>query len=291
MVDTSALNPDYPLILDSVVDDVEPNPEGAIGEYLLKSGDTTNDTRPTFSGRGEPGAEIKMYINGEFKALTPPVFVDENGQWTFELPENLALTDGTYQIQFTATDSASNETPFSPDASFDLIVDTEVSTDPADELTLDSVFDNVLPNPGGAEGLFELKSGDTTNDKTPIFNGRGEKGVEIKLYINGNLVELENKVFVDAEGKWTFELPESLALADGTYNIQFRATDKAGNLTAFVPAEGFELTVDTEVSTDPADELTLDSVFDNVLPNPGGAEGLFELKSGDTTNDKTPIFN
>ncbi|MFC0179586.1 Ig-like domain-containing protein, partial [Thorsellia kenyensis] len=165
-----------------------------------------------------------------------------------------------------------------------------MSTAPADELTLDSVFDNVSPNPGGAEGLFELKSGDTTNDKTPIFNGRGEKGAEIKLYINNELQSLTPPVFVKEDGSWSFELPESLALVDGTYNIQFKAADKAGNLTASVPAAGFELTVDTEVSTAPADELTLDSVFDNVSPNPGGAEGLFELKSGDTTNDKTPIF-
>ncbi|MFC0178888.1 Ig-like domain-containing protein, partial [Thorsellia kenyensis] len=269
-VDTEvSTDPADELMLDSVFDNVLPNPGGAEGLFELKSGDTTNDKTPIFNGRGEKGAEIKLYINGNLVEMDNKVFVDAEGKWTFELPENLALVDGTYNIQFKAADKAGNLTAFVPAAGFELTVDTEVSTDPADELTLDSVFDNVLPNPGGAEGLFELKSGDTTNDKTPIFNGRGEKGAEIKLYINGNLVEMDNKVFVDAEGKWTFELPESLALVDGTYNIQFKAADKAGNLTASVPAAGFELTVDTEVSTAPADELTLDSVFDNVSPNPG----------------------
>ncbi|MFC0179540.1 Ig-like domain-containing protein, partial [Thorsellia kenyensis] len=209
-------------------------------------------------------------------------FVKEDGSWSFELPTTLALVDGTYNIQFRAEDKAGNLTGFVPAAGFELIVDTEVSTSPENQLTLDNVIDNVEPNPNGEKGNIKLNSGAITNDTRPTFEGRGEPGAEIKLYINNELKSLTPPVFVGQNGQWSFELPADLTLLDGSYSIQFRAADKAGNLTDFVPTEGFDLIVSTEApeSLEVGSWQLLDDVGQFTGP----------INEGDFTDDTLPTL-
>ncbi|WP_157724472.1 Ig-like domain-containing protein, partial [Salmonella enterica] len=89
--------PDVPLITDNVLP-VAGN---------VASGGTTNDTTPTFSGKGEPGSTITIYNNGSEIGQTT---VGDNGSWTFT-PSPLD-PDTTYVITTTETDIAGNTSSF-----------------------------------------------------------------------------------------------------------------------------------------------------------------------------------
>ena len=66
-------------------------------------GDTIADPSPTIEGTGEPGTTIVILVDGE---PVGSVVVDEDGNWSFTLPE---LPDGEYTIAAIAVDEAGNE--------------------------------------------------------------------------------------------------------------------------------------------------------------------------------------
>ncbi|WP_010113584.1 Ig-like domain-containing protein, partial [Acinetobacter sp. P8-3-8] len=78
-------------------DNVGPN----VGE--IPSGGTTDDTTPTITGKGEPGATVEVIDNGQPLGTTT---VDSAGNWTFT--PDTPLTDGPHEITTTQTDPAGN---------------------------------------------------------------------------------------------------------------------------------------------------------------------------------------
>ena len=94
---------------------------------------------------------------------------------------------------------------------------------------------NVYDDTGESKSV--IKSGETTKDGTPIFEGKGEANATITIYENGIAVTI---VKVDAKGKWTYT-PES-DLPPGKYSYAFSQTDSAGNPSA--KSGTFEFTVD-----------------------------------------------
>ncbi|WP_036038113.1 Ig-like domain-containing protein, partial [Leminorella grimontii] len=94
-----------------VVDDV-----GAVqGE--LTSGDVTDDSRPTFSGKAEANSTVTIY-NGS--VAIGSATVDASGNWTFT--PSTALADGSYTFTTTVTDKAGNQS--APANTFNLTIDT-----------------------------------------------------------------------------------------------------------------------------------------------------------------------
>ncbi|WP_093320565.1 Ig-like domain-containing protein [Thorsellia anophelis] len=245
-----------------------------IGQYTgeIKSGDFSDDKNPTFNGRGEPGTRLKLFVDGKEVEITPAVLIDEKGDWSYELAT--ALVNGKHLIQFSAVDAAGNETSKMPQPAFEINIDTEVSTLPEDRLILESVTDNV----GELKGA--LKSNDHTDDTRPTFSGKAEVGATIRLYINGDEVALDPEVIVQADGSWSFELPANLALADGQYGFQFKAVDKAGNMTEFAPTTPFNLVVDTSI---PA---IIDVTQWEILDDVGQFKG--PITNGTMTDDRQP---
>ncbi len=76
----------------------------------------TNDNTPTFTGTGERGSTVTLYMGGTPMGTTT---ADSSGNWSFT---SLSLSDGTYVVTATATDTAGNVSSASAAAS--VTVDT-----------------------------------------------------------------------------------------------------------------------------------------------------------------------
>ncbi|HTH58799.1 MAG TPA: Ig-like domain-containing protein [Paraburkholderia sp.] len=128
----------------------------------------------------------------------------------------------------------------------------------------------VIDNVGSTQR--SLKSGDSTDDPTPEFIGRGVAGHTVTIY-DGNTVL--GTTTVDAEGVWRFTPPE---LADGVHNLSIT---QVGPDTLESEATSIAIIIDTVAPDAPQ----ISSVVDDVEP------GLGQLTSGQPTNDSSPTFN
>ncbi|WP_213062846.1 Ig-like domain-containing protein, partial [Acinetobacter piscicola] len=200
-------------------DNVGPN----VGD--IPAGGTTDDTTPTITGKGEPGATVEVSDNGKPLGTTT---VDSTGNWTFT-PET-PLTDGPHEITTTQTDPAGNTSD--PSDPLVLTIDT---TPPAKPEGVGAT-DNVGPNVG------DIPAGGTTDDTTPTITGKGEPGATVEVSDNGKPL---GTTTVDSTGNWTFT-PDT-PLTDGPHEITTTQTDPAGNTSD--PSDPFVLTVDTTVPT------------------------------------------
>ncbi|WP_232443729.1 Ig-like domain-containing protein, partial [Burkholderia ubonensis] len=227
--------------IDSIYDNVG-DKQGEIGR-----GETTDDRRPVFTGRGEtPGNKIEIYDNGKKIGET---VVKDDGTWTFQ-PER-PLADGPHD--FTAVEVGKDGTPSVPSDNFDLIVDPSAPDRP--------VITEVIDNVGEYQG--PINSGDKTDDSMPEIRGTAQPGSVVKVYANGELI---GSTMADANGSW--KLVPSEPLADGTYNFTATATSPAGSVG--LPSDPWTVIVDTsgggEQPQKPAKPV-IDDVWDNTDPD------------------------
>ncbi|EDR8530439.1 BapA prefix-like domain-containing protein [Salmonella enterica] len=244
-------------VLTSVVDD-QP---GITGN--LVSGQLTNDATPTLNGRGEAGATINVYLDGNSASIGTTT-VNSDGTWSFT-PQT-PLANGSHTFTLSATDPAGNSSAVS--SGFVLTID---ATPPAAPQTpiLTSVVDDVA---GGVTG--NLANGQITNDNRPTLNGTAEAGNVVSIYDGDTLLGVTS---ANASGAWSFT--PTTGLNDGTRTLTVTATDPAGNVS---PAtSGFTIVVDTLAPTVPL----ITSIVDDV-PNNTGAIG-----NGQSTNDTQPTLN
>ncbi|EKL3862413.1 BapA prefix-like domain-containing protein [Salmonella enterica subsp. enterica serovar Infantis] len=241
-------------VLTSVVDD-QP---GITGN--LVSGQLTNDATPTLNGRGEAGATINVYLDGN-PASIGTTTVNSDGTWSFT-PQT-PLANGSHTFTLSATDPAGNSSSVS--SGFVLTID---ATPPAAPV-IASVADNTAPVTG------IVPNGGSTNETRPTLSGTGEAGTTISIYNGSALVGTAQ---VQANGSWSFT--PSTSLGAGVWNLTATATDAAGNSSPNSTA--FTLTVDTTAPQTPI----LTSVVDDVA---GGVTG--NLANGQITNDNRPTLN
>ncbi|QTD31476.1 Ig-like domain-containing protein [Pseudomonas fluorescens] len=245
--------PNVPAIL-GVTDDV-----GSIVGNVAKDTGVTDDLRPDVNGTGEPGTVISLYINDVF-AGSATVLAD--GTWT--ITPIIDLTEGLNSITAKATNAAGNE---SETGSYDITLDTSAPAQATSEALTDNVGNVVGP----------ISNGDTTDDNTPTFNGKGEPGSTVYIYdtVNG-VVTLIGSEKVDANGDWTFT-PKT-PLADGPHSLHTVVQDAAGNQSA--PGTPIGFTVDTTAVV-----VSIESARDNEGTDTG------PLASGDVTDDTTPSLS
>jgi len=242
------ITPPFNLISDiTATDDVAPI------TGTLANGAMTNDDTPTFSGKAPPLAIITVYDNGV--AIGTVTVIDPLGSWQFTPTQPLG--EGSHSFTFSANGGPQTEP-------FELTVDT-TAPNPTGNLT---VVDDLAPEIG------QLKSGDATNDGTPIISGTAEPGSTVTLYDGGVAI---GTAVVGADGKWG--ITPGVALNDGTHNLTTTVTDGAGNISA--PSAGFVLIVDT-VAPDP---VTGFIATDNRNPVVG------TIIAGESTNDSTPLLS
>ncbi|WP_179038093.1 Ig-like domain-containing protein [Limnobaculum xujianqingii] len=257
---TSSESDDFTFIVDTVapnkpmfeaLDDV-----GAI-QGPIANGATTDDARPEFTGKGEAGSTITIYIDGKEAGKTT---IGSDGTWSWTPTEDLA--DGHYQVTVTETDTAGNTSATSP--TFDFNVDTTAPDKPPRMEAYDDVGDKT--------GLIE--NGDITDDAQPELKGWGEAGNTVIIYDNGNEI---GRATIGDDGTWSFT-PET-ALSEGSHSITYTQTDKAGNVSE--PSDSRDFTVDTSGVNAP-DSIT-------IMDNTGDITG--PIKSGDKTDETTPEFS
>jgi len=255
IVDTQA--PNAPSI-GGIHDDVG-NVTGA-----LASGDSTDDTLPTFSGQAEAGAIVFIYDGDQ---PLGEVVADANGNWTFTPEEPLA--EGEHSFTVRAQDAAGNLSE--PSAAWDLVIDTSAPEQPGIDGKGPGIS-GVIDDHGPLQGPIE--NGGTTDDSTPTFNGTGEPGDTI-IVRDGD--EEIGRVEIGEDGTWSFTPEEPLG--DGEHAISVIIQDKAGNPSE--PSDPWVVVVDTQAPDAPS----IGSVYDDV----GNVTGA--LASGDSTDDTLPTLS
>lgn len=240
-------------VLTSVVDD-QP---GITGN--LVSGQLTNDATPTLNGRGEAGATINVYLDGN-PASIGTTTVNSDGTWSFT-PQT-PLANGSHTFTLSATDPAGNSSAVS--SGFVLTID---ATPPAAPV-IASVADNTAPVTG------IVPNGGSTNETRPTLSGTGEAGTTISIYNGSTLVGTAQ---VQANGSWSFT--PSTSLGAGVWNLTAIATDAAGNTSSASEIRSF--TIDTTAPAAPV----IDTVYDGTGPITGN------LSSGQITDEALPVIS
>nr|WP_267314038.1 Ig-like domain-containing protein [Acinetobacter sp. 10FS3-1] len=179
---------------------------------------TLNDQGTEVTGQAEPGSRIEIRKTKD-NSLLGFGTVDEDGNYTIKLSP--ALTDKE-DADVYAIDAAGNQSdPFDLEG-------IDKDTKPPSAPFLSKVYDDTDK---------EIDSGDSTQDATPVFEGKGEEGATITIYQNGVAIAT---VEAGKGGKWTYT-PE-LDLDPGKYSYSFSQTDSAGNISN--KSAAFEFTVE-----------------------------------------------
>lgn len=159
------------------------------------SGNSTDDYRPTFSGKGEAGATLTIYDNG--KAIGA-VTVNENGTWSFTPDKDLALGDHSFTaIQ---SDKAGNTSPYSATYKITVVEQTGAT--------------------------LESPQSQLSDDGT-VVTGKTIPNAKVNVYDpDGNIV---GSAVANSNGEFTIQV--NPALVDGKVG-QVIATDSYGNQSA-----------------------------------------------------------
>ncbi|MBU2895686.1 Ig-like domain-containing protein [Vibrio hepatarius] len=200
-----------------------------------------------FSGEGESGSKIEI----EIESKTYETVVEENGKWSFMLPDR--LDEGVFEYVITATDKAGN-------------TDTDQGQIEVDRTnTIDVAFKYGSDSADKTDGI--------TNVKQPTFVGTTQSGSTVTLIINGST---SHNVSVNPDGTFEFQIPESLD--DGDFTYEFISVDVAGNRVteegSFVIDTVSELT--WELSSDSDSGVSGDKKTNDQTPT---FEGLAEVGS------------
>lgn len=187
-------------------------------------GSTTGDATPNIRGRGEPGAEVVVTVDGTEIGRTT---VDEDGYWV--VPVTAPLDNGPHTAVAVATNEGGVES-------------MATST-----FTVDSNTTVTIVTP---ENLSTL------NDNRPIISGTAEPGatVTVTLEVDGEEVEL-GTVTADEDGNWSLEYPDDRSpLDERQHTVTATSTDGDGNRGA--DSSTFRIDTSTFVEIDSVDPET-----------------------------------
>ncbi|HDR2622967.1 TPA: Ig-like domain repeat protein [Enterobacter chuandaensis] len=203
----------------------------------LASGSHTDDTTPTVVGRATPGAEVKVYLDGNF---VDTVIADPaTGEWKYTF--NPALTtDGTYQITASENTGTGDSAQTAP---FELTLDTRVPVGSFDRVSDDvGLMQDDLANPA------------VTDDTTPTLHGTGVAGDVVFIYDGTTLLD---SVTVGPGNTWNFTLP---AQNNGT-ELALTTVFQSPTGVRSAPSAEWKITIDTVAPTSSAvvDAMTQDS--------------------------------
>ena len=160
-------------------------------------GSVTNDRTPPFVGRAEPGAEVKIFVDGSSIGTTTA-----NGDGDFSFTPTTPLAAGEHEAFVGATDEAGNDSPPSNTNGFRIDIDAPAAP--------------VITSP---------EDGSTTTDQTFQIRGTAEPGSQVIIIRDGEEI---GSTTADENGDFTFDLPSGL-LPVGRYGFSARAVDAAGN--------------------------------------------------------------
>ncbi|WP_264289614.1 Ig-like domain-containing protein [Duffyella gerundensis] len=222
----------------------------------LTSGDTTDDTTPTFSGGAYArGMTIVVRDNGKEIGQTE---VNSDGEWTWT--PSPALEAGSYTLTFEVVDSEGNvhaSEPFMLEVVIPVVAQILYADDNVGDVT------------------DALHSGDRTDDETPTLHGSGNPNSLVKIYYQGYYYLGSAKS--NANGEWSFT--PSSKLPAGTHSFFAREVNEHGTELTKSPEFTLEIVPVTEYTAP-----TISNVYDNVLTQK-------YLSNGSITDDTTPRFS
>jgi hypothetical protein len=234
--------PSTPWIVE--VDTIAPENQG-IGQISdddgapIVSGEETEDSTPTFEGKGEKGDIIKIIDNGKVIGST---VVDDKGEWTFTPKQ--PIDNGEHEFQIIVTDPAGNESAPSDKVIItidDPNFDPGKEVEPNPEVPVTGTIDGVFKDNNDAGIKYPVGNGGSdSNDPTMIIEGSGQAGNIVYLWITGTNGHTYHSVTVNTDGKWSFTTPE---LAEDVYKIEAAFKDADGVVTA--KTDVYQVEVDT----------------------------------------------
>ncbi|MFZ1873191.1 MAG: Ig-like domain-containing protein, partial [Chania sp.] len=242
----------------NVIDDV------GVVQGPIANGGRTDDTTPTFNGKGEPGDTIIILDNGNKIGEAP---VDKDGNWTFTSP---SLPEGKHDITVVIEDPAGNQSE--PSDPWGVIVDTTPPVTPS----IGSVYDNAGSKTG------ELQPGAATDDTTPTLKGQTEGFAKVEIFNKGTKI---GETTAKEDGSWEFTPEVESALKAGDHSFTVRVTDTAGNVSAL--SQPWALVIDTTAPDKPSTDGSGPGISE-ILDDQGTVTG--PISDGDRTDDTKPTL-
>jgi MYXO-CTERM domain-containing protein len=175
-------------------------------------GGQVNTATPTITGTAEKSASVRVFT--EIGYLGTVTADGATGAWSYTLAPGQALLEGHHLVFADARDAAGNVGPPSDDRPFWV----DVTKPPVPVIT--------YPASGARIGI-----------STPTITGTAERFARIDLLLDSLPV---GSTDADGNGQWSFT---TAFLADGGHSVSARATDQAGNSSAFSDDRFF--TIDT----------------------------------------------
>lgn len=220
----------------------------------------TNNTSPTLTGAATLGGgeSLSVSINGSIYNVSVNA-----GIWTLDTSTAVVasgsvfspLTDNTYNITATVTDTAGNA---SSDASVnELIIDTTAPLAPA-------APDLVASSDTGSSSTDNI-----TSDATPTFSGACTDNETITLYVNTVTTGTTSVCAASA-----YSLTAASSLSNGSQTISITSTDLAGNESS--QSASLSMVVDTTPPSVPSVNIQTTNDTSPVI------SGSASLSSGDT---------
>jgi N-acetylneuraminic acid mutarotase len=191
-------------------------------------------TTPTFRGTAEAHSLVTIYVDG--KTSTDPlvswtISADASSRWNFTLPK--ALTQGTHNVQATATDSAHNTSFLSAPISFE--VDTERPSIPV---------------------ITSHATGAVINTSRPKFSGTADSLSTVSVLVNANKL---CEGTADTSGAWSCIVTADVG--QGENRVNAIAADQANNRSD--PSSPILFSVDSEPPPAPEIASPLNDSFLN----------------------------
>ncbi len=203
---------------------------------------TLNNMPDYYIGSCTTGNTVTMYTASSVKGTAVC-----SGGGDVTVSNNVVTPDGTYDMSFTETDPAGNESTQS--TSISVVTDTVAPDAP--------VVDGISDDTGlsATDGI--------TNDNTLIFNGTSALDVvSVELFIASG----SKGSVAPVSGVWSLDNTAETLLDATNYQVTAKATDLAGNVS--LPSAGFALNVDT-VAPSSIGGYTFDGSSSNAFFNPG----------------------
>ncbi|EDZ10920.1 non-fimbrial adhesin SiiE [Salmonella enterica] len=217
------------VILDTVISPLtvvlrEADDSGKVGDWI------TNKSHVTIDGTAEAGSTLT--IRNPQGVVIATLVVGNDGRWRAELD----LREGSNAFVVVSEDKAGNS------QQKDILIEHDTQIEISDiSLSRDT-------NSGDKYDLI-------TNNKSPVLVAMTDPGATVQVYING---VLQGTVEASSSGNISYTMPANSA--DGEYQVQFVATDTAGNR---VESAITTVTIDSQIAVFDIDEDSLPALSNN----------------------------
>ncbi|EJJ9916152.1 non-fimbrial adhesin SiiE [Salmonella enterica] len=217
------------VILDTVISPLtvvlrEADDSGKVGDWI------TNKSHVTIDGTAEAGSTLT--IRNPQGVVIAILVVGNDGRWSAELD----LREGSNAFVVVSEDKAGN----SQQKEILIEHDTQIE-----------ISDISLSRDTNSGDKYDL----ITNNKSPVLVAMTDPGATVQVYING---VLQGTVEASSSGNISYTMPANSA--DGEYQVQFVATDTAGNR---VESAITTVTIDSQIAVFDIDEDSLPALSNN----------------------------